>query len=214
MGLFLSLMWLVCYRVWLSTSCQGKIYSNEVKKEATLQKLSELRTGSQSFGDLSIFSDSTMHDQDPKPAEAVELDAWWIWKDLLIFWNSQGEWQLSSIFVWSAEAGNRSIIIQHEGRQWRFSVFGPEWWHNYYIRFGSLMIVLADIPPVSTPFTLGSTSAWIWLEEHDRNSKRYGSLLRESSHGGPWHITIHSDHLRPPLLLRHRQNLDCPQKTS
>eukprot|EP00434_Breviolum_minutum_P009611 symbB.v1.2.008461.t1/scaffold474.1/size199077/4 len=74
MGLFLSLMWLVCYRVWLSTSCQGKIYSNEVKKEATLQKLSELRTGSQSFGDLSIFSDSTMHDQDPKPAEAVELD--------------------------------------------------------------------------------------------------------------------------------------------
>jgi len=73
MGLFLSLMWLVCYRVWLSTSCQGRIHSNEVKKESTLQRLSELRTGSQSFGDLSVFSDST-HDQDPKPAEAVELE--------------------------------------------------------------------------------------------------------------------------------------------
>lgn len=56
MGLFLSLMWLVCYRVWLSTSCQGRV-AKEVKTEETLQRLSRLRTRSQNFGDTRDASD-------------------------------------------------------------------------------------------------------------------------------------------------------------
>lgn len=54
MGLFLSLLWLICYRVWLSTPCQR--YST-VKTEQTLQRLSRLRTRSSDFSE-GVLSDS------------------------------------------------------------------------------------------------------------------------------------------------------------
>jgi len=69
MGLFLSLMWLVCYRVWLSTSCQGRIAKKEDKTEETLQRLSRLRTRSQNFGDT-LGSDSPQEAPEAKEAQA------------------------------------------------------------------------------------------------------------------------------------------------
>lgn len=69
MGLFLSLMWLVCYRVWLSTSCQGRIAKKEDKTEETLQRLSRLRTRSQNFGDT-LGSDSPQEVPEAKEAQA------------------------------------------------------------------------------------------------------------------------------------------------